>query len=737
MKMLAVFLKAAWACLSQRGFLLSSRRVSWRFLLLCGLPGLVSAQPRPAPKSTGRAAPPAATWLADNGNGTFTNPLFYDEFSDPDLIRVGNDFYLTGTTMHAMPGLPVLHSKDLVNWEFLSYAAEKLDFGPAYRLEEGQNIYGRGIWAPSFRYARGKYHIFSNVNGQKTQLYTATSPAGPWTHTELKKSFHDLSVLFDDDGKVYVIWGYNEVRMAELTDDLTDTRPGTERVLFAKGSGLGEGSHFYKIDGKYVITSTNYDPVGYMACARASQVGGPYEVAIISADETLGVGKGYQLRGSKDEPFALAPPSPDYVGANTLHQGGLVQTPTGEWWGFSMMDHNSVGRLLCLSPVTWASGWPYFGLPGNLKRSPQTWVKPNVGPAGAASPPRAPFQRGDEFGGPVLNPLWQWNHAPDDAHWSLRERRGYLRLHAQPAADFWQARNSLTQRAIGPESTPTTVLDLAGLRPGDVAGLALLNYPYAWLGVARTAQGLEVQQLDQRTGRTVREPLTAKQIWLRAHCNFDTEQAQFELSTDGRGFRPVGEPVTMVFQLRTFQGVRYALFAYNTLGAAGGYADFDRFTVDQPRARGLSRPIPVGQTIRLTSLADSTVLVNWRGFVRPVPQNSPLAQGAASYFRVLDRGRGRVALESAGGEESGGGLVMVQNLAGMGEVRIGPGGSAEATTFQWEDMLRGDLMLLSLSNHRYLLAPPRAGSLCAADAPGASPTRREGACFRWQVVTGK
>lgn len=123
-------------------------------------------------------------WQADNGDGSFTNPLFYDEFSDPDLIRVGDDFYLTGTTMHAMPGLPVLHSKDLVNWELLGYALDKLDLGPEFRLEGGKEIYGQGIWAPSFRYHKGTYYIFSNVNHRKTQLFTATNPARSWTHTE-------------------------------------------------------------------------------------------------------------------------------------------------------------------------------------------------------------------------------------------------------------------------------------------------------------------------------------------------------------------------------------------------------------------------------------------------------------------------------------------------------------------------------------------------------------------------
>jgi xylan 1,4-beta-xylosidase len=158
----------------------------------------------------GLLANPAAfaqTWSADNGNGTYSNPLFYDEFSDPDLIRVGSDFYLTGTTMHAMPGLPVLHSRDLVNWTLLGYAFERLDLGPEFRLQDDRQIYGQGIWAPSFRYHRGTFHIFANVNGHTTQHFFATNPRGPWSRAAMKRSLHDLSVLFDDDGKTYVASG--------------------------------------------------------------------------------------------------------------------------------------------------------------------------------------------------------------------------------------------------------------------------------------------------------------------------------------------------------------------------------------------------------------------------------------------------------------------------------------------------------------------------------------------------
>ncbi|MCA9731112.1 glycoside hydrolase 43 family protein [candidate division KSB1 bacterium] len=670
------------------------------------------------------------TWTADNGNGTYTNPLFYEEFSDPDMIRVGDDYYLTGTTMHTMPGLPVLHSRDLVNWEFLSYAVDKLDYGPEFRLEEGKDAYGQGIWAPSFRYHDGIYYIFSNVNRQGTQVFTATDPRGPWKHHKMNVTLHDLSVLFDDDGKIYVVWSYDAVKFAELNKELTDIVPGTEQVIVPAGSGAGEGSHFYKINGTYYITSTNYDPVCYQVCLRSDKPTGPYEIEVISAEENLGIDTGWRLFNTRQgPPFDLIPPMKNFVSRIPMHQGGILQVQSGEWWGYSMMDHNSIGRLLCLSPVTWQNGWPYFGLPGNLKRSPRTWVKPNTG---FTSEPRAPYERDDDFSRKELKPIWQWNHVWVDDKWSLSERKGYLRLHAMPAESFWHARNSLTQRAVGPESIATIDLDTKGMQNGDVAGLALLNLPYAWIGIAKTKAGLEIQQYDQQIQNVAVQNLTASRIWLRAHCDFDMEIANFSYSVDGKTFEPLGVQFTMVFQLRTFQGVRFALFNYNTTGSDGGYADFNSFLVDEPRCNGLTRPIPYGKTITLTSIADSTVLVNWKNFLRPVSVNSPFASENKAHFKVLDRGNGRIALKSV----VDGSFVTVKSFGEMAEVRIEKDDKGDASTFQWQDMLRGDLMLMSLKTHRYLFADPFAQDLCSADAQGAQSDRKGGACFAWDVVSG-
>jgi beta-xylosidase len=679
------------------------------------------------------AAPSAtsATWMADNGNGTFTNPLFYDEFSDPDLIRVGDDFYLTGTTMHTMPGLPVLHSRDLVNWNLLGYACERLDLGPKFHLDGGE-IYGQGIWAPSFRYHEGTFHIFTNVNGRKTQHFSATNPAGPWKHTELGSSLHDLSVLFDDDGKVYVVWGYNGLQFAELKSDLSDIKHETQRTLIPAGSGMGEGSHFYKINGRYFIISANYDPVGYMVCARSDHPEGPYEVTTISARETLGAGTGWRLRGmGRGGPdYHAVPPVPNEMGAMPMHQGGIVQTPLGEWWGFSMMDHNSIGRLTCLSPVTWKDGWPFFGLPGNLQRTPATWVKPKTATPSARS---APYRRDDDFSGPKLNPVWQWNHAPDDTKWSLAARPGFLRLQTLPAKNFWMARNTLTQRAVGPASIPTTGLDVTGLQPGDVAGLALLSQPYAWIGATRTEAGVTITQFDELSGEsaTATLPANTARVWFRASGDFLKEEATFDYSTDGEKYLSLGRPFRMIFQLKTFQGVRYCLFAYNTNGQSGGFADFDRFTMAEPQANGAVSRVPIGKVITLTSLADGARLVAWNGMLRPMPATSAQAKTPAARFRVLDRGEGRVALQV----EDGSGIVAVTGVGGLGDVRLLQSPAEAGSSFQWEDMLGDETMLLSLVTNRYVYAEPNGGGLASADSPGARPDRKEGSCFRWAEVS--
>ncbi|MBV9121883.1 MAG: glycoside hydrolase, partial [Planctomycetes bacterium] len=454
--------------------------------------------------------------------------------------------------------------------------------------------------------------------------------------------------------------------------------------------------------------------------ARADSIDGPWTVERMVQGESLGVPSRAPLRPS-------ARPNPNDRGL-TLHQGGMVDTPSGEWWSIIMQDHGSIGRLVDLVPITWDHNFPIIGLPGNLRKAPNTWVKPNTG---HTQVPKPGFLHDDSFDSGQLNPDWQWNHVPDDSRWSLTEKPGVLRLHSLPASDFYSARNSLCQRPPGPESIMTVELDASGLVDGDTAGLGLLSNPYAWIGVVKSAPGVTLQMYDHTNRRTANGPDHPPQhLWLRVACNFDTDQGLFSWSADGQQFTPVGDPFTMTFQLRTFQGVRPSLFNFNTSGQPGGYADFDNFTVDEPRASGRERTIPLGKTITLTSGADGSFLAlsTQNMSLVNIPSDSPLASTAKVCFQVVDLGQGRVALQATNGwfVSAGANGVVFKDLVG-----VKPG---DAESFQWVNLLRGDTMLMSLTNHRYLATQPNNPGPVSVSALGPRPDRKDGACFQWKAV---
>jgi hypothetical protein len=311
----------------------------------------------------------------------------------------------------------------------------------------------------------------------------------------------------------------------------------------------------------------------------------------------------------------------------------------------------------------------------------------------------------------------------------LREKPGVLRLHTLPAEQFPTARNSLTQRVIGPESSATVVLDAAGLQPGDVAGLALLNLPCAWVGLVRSETGTVLRWYNQISSQTIDVPVSAPRVSLRASGNFDADLAQLSYSLDGQTFTEIGETIRLPYQLKTFQGVRYALFAFNSAGREGGYADFDHFRVDEPLAdRG--KNLPLGQVISLTNVADDSVVwVHPLGMLQPTRHDSKEASGLGARFRVHDRGQGRVALEAMNGT----GFVTVVGTGLSADVRLLKQESADSL-FQWQDMLHGQCMLLSLKTHRYVGFDPVTGEPYAADWPGTRPDRKDGTVFVWTAA---
>ena len=681
------------------------------------------------------------SWTADNGNGTFTNPLFYDEFSDPDILRVGDDYYLAGTTMHAVPGLVILHSKDLVNWEFASYCFDRFDFTEdRFSLKNHEEIYGQGVWAPCIRYANGQFYVYTNINGKGLQCYTSKDIHGPWVHHNMKGNIYDLSVLFDDDGKSYAIHGYGEVKCTELEPDMSGPKEGTTRTIIPEGNGVGEGHHMYKIDGTYYLVSTDYRPNGRTLCSRSKSIWGPYETRVITADETYGyhaasltqVPRGEKYRiGQDGTKFALGPLDKDATACTNAHQGGIVQATDGTWWALFMQDFHSIGRTVCLMPMTWVDGWPMVGLKGNYGRAPRTWFKPGTQMGKDANGQakvelRAPYMRSDNFDGKTLGRVWQWNHNPDDKMWSLKG--GHLRLNAMPAEQLMWARNTLTQRVIGPQSTTTVELSVKGLKDGDVAGLGNINVPCSWIGVVKDGNQLTLRCFEQLSNDTIDTSVSLPKgkIWLRSIGDYDNDQAQYAFSTDGTTFQTMGRMMPLSYQLITFQGSRHALFAFNVKDKKGGFAEFDNFTVEEPLA-DRSGNIPFGKTFRIINMATGRPAVCDRhGLLYDTRKedNSPLTR-----FQLIDHGHGIVSLRCVDGR-----YVKVYGEGLAGDVRF-TNDPEEAERFLWQDYLNQEFMLLSLRNNLYIGKSPTTGSPYSMDFKGSDPARRNGSVLKWEEIT--
>ena len=427
------------------------------------------------------------------------------------------------------------------------------------------------------------------------------------------------------------------------------------------------------------------------------------------------------------------------LGCATVHQGGMLQTPSGEWWAVSMLDFVAVGRTVCLVPVTWHEGWPMFGLEGNLGRTPRTWFKPNTGNE-AAETPHAPYERCDDFNGKKLQRVWQWNHEPIDSKWSLKN--GRLRLNAMPAENFLWARNTLTQRCIGPVSSATVTLYTKNLKDGDVAGLGLINLPYAWIGVCKDGNHKCLRFMQQSTGTVDADIQAYDKIYLRITGDYDEMWASFSYSVDGKSFTDIGDTLRLPYQLKTFQGSRYSLFCFNktqdnmltasTKGTdkrMGGYAEFDDFIVEEPMA-DRSANLPTGKVITLENKANGTRIWGMkRGLCHSAKKGSREYDSKDCMFKVIDKGQGKVMLECMNGM----GYMTISGLGLSGDVRLVKE-PTEASLFMWQDMLRGDCMLMSLKNHRFVGCSPDMGEPYSTQFAGADPNRKNGCVFHFNVV---
>ncbi|MBR1556786.1 MAG: glycoside hydrolase 43 family protein [Prevotella sp.] len=508
---------------------------------------------------------------AQNKNSNMIeNPMLWADVPDPDIIRVGDTFYLVSTTMHLMPGAPIMKSKDLKNWETIGYIFDKLTDSPKYDLSPTEGtVYGRGQWATSLKYHKGKFYALLAPNERgamgDTYIFTADKAEGPWKVVSRMRHFHDCSLFFDDDDRVYVVYGTGE--MMELKQDLSDVIEGTHRQIFqreADETGLLEGSRMIKHNGKYylLMISHVYAPGRHRreVCYRADNIQGPYEKQTILESE--------------------------FGGFSYEAQGTIVDTEDGDWYGIIFQDRGGVGRVLTVMPCRWIDGWPMLGdeegkVPARVR-------------ALRSGEPETAIVKADDFSSEKLGLHWQWNHNPVDKAWSLTERPGYLRLKtSRVVPNLYLAPNTLTQRMEGPGCYGHIMIDLSKMKDGDCAGLAAFNSDSGVLTIKKKGKKLFLEMSEQnvtlsdrdkkveKVEEKVIESIELKQnkIWLRIDANFipHTDIAIFNYSLDGTYWHKIGGEYHMSFDWRRFfMGQKFGIFNYATK-KVGGYVDIDEF----------------------------------------------------------------------------------------------------------------------------------------------------------------
>jgi beta-xylosidase len=499
--------------------------------------------------------------------GQYSNPIVWQDFADGDIIRVGDTYYYSASTMHYSPGAPILRSYDLVHWEYAGHSVPSLDFdSSAYDLTGGR-AYIKGIWASAFNYRKSNstYYWLGCVEFNRTYVYTASAVDGTWSkRSRINNCYYDAGMLIDDNDTMYVAYGNTTLNVAQLSaDGLSEVR---HQQVFQTPSSVGtlEGSRFYKRNGYYYIWTTR--PANGQYVLRSTSPWGPYEMRQV----------------------LLNMPTP-VPGAGVPHQGGLVQTQNGDWYYMAFVDAYPGGRIPVMAPISWSSdGWPgvqtvnggwgsSYPMP-DIPASGKT-VKSMIGP--------------DTFAGPSLDPRWEWNHNPDTTKFSVSNG---LRLQtATVTNDLYSARNTLTHRIQGPTSTATIQLDYSTMRDGDRAGLAMLRHQSAWIGVRRDAGQTRVSFVDglnmdgnwNTTGTGTERASAAVsggRIWLRINADIRPgagRQAHFSYSTDGANFTAFGPAFTLNNDWQFFMGYRYGIFNYATQ-ALGGSVTVNRFDLTTP-----------------------------------------------------------------------------------------------------------------------------------------------------------
>lgn len=519
-------------------------------------------------------APVSEVWVADRGDGTYRNPILHADYSDPDVVRVGDDFYMTASSFNAVPGLPILHSKDLVNWKLIGHALDRQP--PFEHFSKPQH--GNGVWAPSIRYHNGEYYIYYGDPDFGIYMVKAKDPAGPWEEPVLVqegKGLIDPSPLWDEDGNAYLVHAYAGSRAGIKSILVVNKMSPDGTKLLDEGTIVFdgheahrtvEGPKFLKRDGYYyILAPAGGVTEGWQLALRSKNVYGPYEEKVVMHQGKTNI--------------------------NGPHQGGLVELPSGESWFVHFQDKEAYGRVVHLNPVNWKNGWPVMGedKDGDGTGEPvQTFKKPDVGKTYAiATPPES-----DEFNTVEMGKQWQW-HANPEATWAfLNPTKGSLRLYTdqlpEGAANLWGAPNLLLQKFPAEEFTATTRLSFQPNEDliNEKTGLLLMGEDYASLYLVSREDGIYLAHSvvdDAHEGTEPKEEIIAKvegdEIYLRVKVK-EGAGSQFSYSENGKRFKEVGEEFTAV--PGRWIGAKVGLFATREDKINdSGYADYDWFRITE------------------------------------------------------------------------------------------------------------------------------------------------------------
>lgn len=519
------------------------------------------------------------------------NPLTRLDYPDVDVIRVEDTYYMVSTTMYFMPGCEILRSYDLVNWEHAAYVYDVLDSTPGQCLEGEASIYGQGMWAASLRYHKGMFYICFVANDTgKTYLYTSPAIKGPWKKQVVEGFYHDCSILFDEDDKVYIAYGNKYIHLLELKADLSGPEEGgLNRVVVSDEGhpGLGyEGTHFYKINGKYYlffIHSLRDRWKRVEACFMADSLEGEF-----TGGDVLNDDMGYCNQG--------------------VAQGGIVDTPEGKWYAVLFQDRGAVGRIPVLLPIRWEKDYPVFGVDGRI---------PEVFEVHSTRPDYTyvPLVQSDDFTGGYeftsgekasgrltenaaydsfgFKSCWQFNHEPVMELVKRDFQNGTVEITTDKLCkNMVQARNTLTQRMLFPGCIGEVTVDGSFLKEGDYAGLGALQGCYGMVALTKKdgkyyvvmmnrpadTDGLGGMPKDTETG-VLQEMVMSNESVVRFRIRTDFAQMKDEAAffyDAGKGWKAIGVTQKLHFKLDHFTGCRFGLFVYSTK-AVGGKAVFSGF----------------------------------------------------------------------------------------------------------------------------------------------------------------